>query len=82
MLGKSNNFFADNWFGKIIIKENKEKVKPIANIILNKFLKGIVVLNIILLAKTREVIVKDSGITNYGNHHSVVNNTVDISKLI
>ena len=25
---------------------------------------------------------KKSGATNYGNHHSTVNNTIDISKLV
>ena len=39
-------------------------------------------MNIISLAKTREVMARESGATNHGNHHSAVNNTVDVSKLV
>ena len=41
-----------------------------------------VALNILSLAKTRKVIIKESGVTNHGNHHSVVNNTVDVLKFV
>lgn len=41
-----------------------------------------VVLNIISLAITREVIARKNGATNYGNHCSAVNNTVDVLKLV
>lgn len=58
MLGRANKFFADNRFGEIIIKENKNKVKPSTNAILDKFLREIVALNIISLAKTREIMAK------------------------
>lgn len=66
---KLNKFFVDNWFNKIIIKENKDKVKPSANATLDKILKESVTLNIISLTKTKEVIARHSGATNYGNHH-------------
>lgn len=66
---KPNKFFVDNWFNKIIIKENKDKVKPSANATLDKILKESVTLNIISLTKTKEVIARHSGATNYGNHH-------------
>ena len=79
-LGKANKFFADDLFGKTIIKENKDKVRPLANTISDKFLKETVVLNIISLAKTREVMARKSGATNHGNHYSAINNTVDVSK--
>lgn len=45
-------------------------------------MKKIVTLNIISLAKTKEVVVRKSGIINYSNHHSVINNIIDISKLV
>lgn len=45
-------------------------------------MRKIVVLNIILLTKTKEVIVRKSGIINYGNYHSAINNIIDISKLV
>lgn len=82
MPGKANKFFADNWFGKTFIKENKNKVKPSANAILDQFLKETVVLNIISFAKIREVMTRENGTTNYRNHHLVINNTIDILKLI
>lgn len=45
-------------------------------------MKETVVLNLILLAKTRKIMAKKSGITNYDNYHSIVNNTVDVLKLV
>lgn len=80
-LGKANKFFADDWFGEIIIMKNKDKVKPLVNTTSDKFLRETIVLNIILLAKRGEVIVKKSSAINYGNYHLVVNNTVNVSKL-
>lgn len=82
ILEKSNKFFADNRFDKTIVKENKKKVRPLANATLNKFLRETVALNIILLAKTREVMARKIGVTNYGNYYLVVNNTIDILKLV
>ena len=75
-------FFANDWFGETIIKEYKNKVRPSANATLDEFLRETVALNIISLAQTREVMAKESGTTNYGNHHLAVNNTVDVSKLV
>lgn len=65
---------------RLLSKKNKEKL--LANIILNKFLRKIVLLNIISFAKTREIIVKEGSIINYGNCHLAINNIVDISKLV
>lgn len=56
--GKTNKFFIDDWFGETIIKENKDKIRPSANTPLDEFLREIVTLNIILLARTREIIAK------------------------
>lgn len=52
---RANNFFADDWFSKTIIKKNKDKVKLSANTILDEFLREIVTLNIISLVKIREI---------------------------
>ena len=82
ILGRVNKFFVNNRFSETIIKKNKNKVKPLANAILDKFLREMVALNIISLAKTRDVMTKKSGAINYGNHHLVVNNTIDILKLV
>lgn len=63
--GKPTKFFADDRFGETIIKENKEKVKPLANATLDKFLIEVVVLNIISLAKAREIMVRKNDATKY-----------------
>lgn len=81
-LGRQNKFFADNRFAETIIKKNKDKVRSSANAILDKFLREIVMLNIISFAKTREIMARKSGVTNHDNHYSAVNNTVNISKLV
>lgn len=77
-----NKFFADNQFDETIIKENKNKVRSSANSILDKFLRKIVMFNIILLAKTRKIMAKKSDATNHSNYYLIVNNIVDISKLV
>ena len=82
MSRRANKFFADDWFSKTIIKKNKDKVKPSANVILDEVLRETVVLNIISLAKTREVMARESGATNHDNHYSAINNTVNVSKLV
>lgn len=82
MSGKTNKFFANNWFGETIIKKNRDKVRPSANITLDKFLRKTVISNIISLTKTKDIKPKKSSATNYGNHHLAVNNTVDVSKLV
>lgn len=45
-------------------------------------MKKIVILNIILFTKIREVIVKKSGAINYDNYYSVINNIINILKLV
>lgn len=82
ILRKANKFFVDDQFNETIIKENKNIVKLLANTILDEFLREIVVLNIISLTKTKEVMVKKSDATNYGNYHSAINNTINILKLV
>lgn len=58
ILRRINKFFINDKFGKTIIKKNNDKIRLSANTILNKFLRKIVILNIISLAKIREVITK------------------------
>lgn len=58
MLKKTNKFFINNQFDQTIIKKNKDKIRLSANTILDKFLKEIIALNIISLAKTKEVMVR------------------------
>ena len=80
--GRANKFFADDRFFEIIIKENKDKVRPSANATSDQFLKETVGLNIILITKTREVMAGKTGATNHGNHHSAINNNIDVLKLV
>lgn len=82
ILEKTNKFFVVDLFVEIIIKENKDKVKLSTNATSEKFLRETVMLNIISLAKTREVIAKESGIINYSNHHKAKNNTIDVLKFV
>lgn len=65
IIKKVNKVFTNNWFGKITIKDNKNKIKPLANAILDKFLRKTVMLDLILLARIREIIVKKSDTINY-----------------
>lgn len=81
-LRKINKFFTNNWCNKTIIKKNKNKIKLSINITLDEFLKEIVILNIILFAKTRIVMVRKNNVINYDNYHWVVNNIVDVLKFI
>lgn len=81
-LEKANSFFRNNWFQKTIIKKNKNKVKLLINTIADKFLIEIVIINIILFAKIGEAMTKKIDTTNYNNHHSIVNNIINISKLV
>lgn len=81
MSGKINKLFTNSWFGKTIIKKNKDKVKLLANTISNKFLREIVILNIISFAKNKKVMAKESGATNHYYYHSIIKNTIDLLKL-
>lgn len=81
-LGRANKFFTNNQFGETIIKENKNKVRPSANTILDKILRKTAMLSIISLTKTREVIARESVVTNNGNYYLAVNNIIDVSKLV
>lgn len=63
-------------------KKNKNKIKSLANTTLDKFLKITVTLNIISIAKTKETIVKKNDTTSYNNYYLIINNTIDISKLV
>lgn len=58
------------------------KVQSLVNIILDGFLKETIALNIIILAKMKEVMARKSDITNHNNHPLVINNTVNVSKLV
>lgn len=76
-------FFVNNQFGETIIKKNMDKIKSSSNaVISDKFLKETIMLNIISLAKTREVIIRKCGTTNHDNHWSAVNNTINVLKLV
>lgn len=69
-------------FGETIIKENKDKVRSLANTTLDEFFRETVILNIISLVKTREVMARKGNAINYGKYHSMINNTIDVLILV
>lgn len=81
-LGKLNKFFANYYFDKIIIKKNKNIIRLLVNAILDKFLKNIIILNMILFAKIWEIIVKKKSTINHNNNYSTINNTIKILKFL
>lgn len=82
ILRKANKLFTNNRFGKIIVKKDNDKVNLSTNTMLDKFLREIVALSIILFAKIKEIMIRKSDTTNHGNYYLVINNNISISKLI
>lgn len=73
---------ADDRFGERIILLNKEKVRPLANAKLDEFLREVVALNVLLLWKCREAVLRTTGATSHGNCHFLVAKLPDVSLLI
>lgn len=57
-LGRANKFFTNDQFGETIIKENKNKIRPSANAILDKFLRKTAVLILYHLLKLEKLWLK------------------------
>lgn len=55
-----------------------DKVKPSINIILKKFLREIIALNIKSAIKTNEIIVRKGNAINHSNYYLVINNIISI----
>lgn len=69
MSEKLNKFFRNNWFGETIIRENKDKIKLLTNVILIEFFRKTIALNFISFAETRKIRGKKSDATNYSNYY-------------
>lgn len=67
-----------NQFGKKIILFNKKKIYSSANSICNKFLRKIIVMNIIFLWKCQEAVSHATKVTLYGNQHNFIIKLLDI----
>lgn len=80
--GRLNKFYADDRFGKTIIKLCKEKVRPSSNASSDKFLQEIIAPNVLSLWKIKEVMAGAIQSTSHGNHHSPVGSTSDLSLLV
>lgn len=80
--GRLDKFLVDDLLGKSIIKKNKDRIRPLANATSDEFLGETIALNIISLAKTREIMARESDVTNHGNPYLAVNNTVEVLKLV
>ena len=72
----------DDRFGKTIIMLNKDKIKPSANAKFDNFLRETVTLNILLLYRTREVLLQAARATSHGSHHATVKKYADVSLLV
>ena len=66
----------------MIIKLNKEKVKPFANVKSNIFLHKTIVLNIISLWKSKKMLAQATRVTRYGNCHLVVDSHFNINLMV
>ena len=80
--GQLDKFYANNRFGEIIIKLCKEKVKLSSNTKLDEFLQEDIAPNVFLLWKIKEVMARTTQSTSYGNYHSLVGFTFNLSLLV
>ena len=80
--GKPGKFYADNRFGKTIIKLNKEKIRPSANAKSDNFFRNVVAPNVLTLWKSKEVMANTCGATDHGNCHSVVDTYYNVMFII
>ncbi len=71
-------FYTDDWFGEIIIKLNKKKVRPSANTKSDVFLREIIALNVTSLWKGIEVLVQAIRAIWHENHHLVIDTRSDV----
>lgn len=80
--GRKGKFYAGDRFGEIIIKLNKEKVRPSSNAKSDEFLRETISLNVMSLWKSKEVLSQATGATRHGSRHSVVDTTADVDFLV
>lgn len=80
--GGKDMFVVDDQFGETIIMLNKKMIRPSANAKSDSFLYKIVTLNVMLLWKCKEVIVRVTGATSHRNHHLLVSIFPDMSLLV
>ena len=66
----------------MIIKLNKEKIKPSSNAKTDHNLKEVISLNVLALWKSKKVMAQATGATRYENCHSVVKSNKDISTVV
>lgn len=82
LTGREGKFYANNQFSKIIIKLNKEKVRPSVNAQSDIFLREIIALNVMSLWKSKEMLSQTIRATQHGNHYSVINSRSDVILMI
>ncbi len=78
----ADKFMANNWFGKKIILLNKKRIYLSINISSNKFLREIIVINVIFLWKYQEAVSHIIRATLHINCHSFVAKLPNVSLLI
>ena len=79
---RPGKYCADNRFREIVIKKNKDKVRPFANAKLHEFLRKVVRSNIIPLAAVKEVLDRKNDTTRHGNHHFTISRMVEVFTLV
>lgn len=82
LTGRERKFYADDRFGKTIIKLNKEKVRPSANAKFNVFLRETIALNVMSLSKSKKILAQATGATWHENCHSIVNTRSDVILIV
>lgn len=73
--------YLDDYFNKIIIIKYKDKIKVLVNLNLDKFLKKNIILNIVLLNKIKDIIIRKNSIINNNNKIFLINIFINILKL-
>lgn len=67
-----NKFYANNQFSKIIIKLNKKKIQLFVNSKTNKFLKEMIIFNVLALQKNKDIMARITKITKNRNWYFVI----------
>lgn len=82
MIGQKNKFQVNDQFEEIIIKLNKEKVRPFANAKFDIFLYKTITLNITSFWKSKKILILATSVTQHGNYYLVVDIHSDINFMV
>lgn len=83
--GWPNKLYVDDWFCETIIKLNKKKIWPFTNLKIDKFLREVIISNILVLSKNKEIMVYVIRVIKHGNWYAIIeiyNNVTFVVKLL